>query len=90
MNIKTELAYGYPKEIRDLFTEYTNLLIRGDASFQNYLAIQNYDEELQHLDIKYGLPDGRLYIAYCDGEAAGCIGLKKMDDSNCEMKRLFV
>ncbi|MCM1236722.1 MAG: GNAT family N-acetyltransferase [Ruminococcus flavefaciens] len=28
--------------------------------------------------------------ACCDGEAAGCIGLKKMDELNCKMKRLYV
>ena len=39
---------------------------------------------------KYGLPDGRLYVAKADNEIAGCIGLKKIDDKNCEMKRLYV
>ena len=42
------------------------------------------------MENKYGLPNGRLYLAYCDNELAGCIGLKKIDDKNCEMKLLYV
>lgn len=90
MNINIVPGYDYPQEIKALFSEYTDMLIAGDPSFKEYLDIQNYDEELQHLEIKYGMPYGRLYLAFCDGEAAGCIGLKKIDEKNCEMKRLYV
>lgn len=90
MDIKIVLAYMHTQEITALFSEYTNMLIANDRSFQNYLDLQRYDEEIQHLEEKYGMPSGRLYLAYCDGEAAGCIGLKNMDGKNCEMKRLYV
>lgn len=90
MDIKIVLAYMHTQEITALFSEYTNMLIANDRSFQNYLDLQRYDEEIQHLEEKYGMPSGRLYLAYCDGEAAGCIGLKNMDGMNCEMKRLYV
>lgn len=90
MELKIIPAYDFPKEISILFSEYTEMLIAGDSSFQKYLDIQNYDEELKHLDIKYGLPNGRLYIAFYDRELAGCIGLRKIDEWNCEMKRLYV
>ena len=83
-------AYDHPQETAALFSEYTDMLVAGDSSFQEYLAIQHYDEELAHLETKYGLPHGRLYLAYCDKEPAGCIGLRKIDDKNCEMKRLYV
>lgn len=83
-------AYGFPSETGELFREYTDMLIAGDPSFKEYLAIQDYDEELKHLEGKYGLPYGRLYLAYYDGELAGCIGLRKIDGQNCEMKRLYV
>ncbi len=90
MELNIMSAYHFPKETGVLFSEYTEMLIAGDRGFQKYLDIQHYDEELKHLDIKYGLPDGRLYIAFCDGEGAGCIGLRKIDKQNCEMKRLYV
>ncbi len=83
-------AYGFPSETGELFREYTDMLIAGDPSFKEYLAIQDYDEELKHLEGKYGFPYGRLYLAYYDGELAGCIGLRKIDGQNCEMKRLYV
>ncbi len=90
MAVKIVLAYDLVQEVRELFSEYTDMLINGDAAFKQYLEIQNYNEELNHLDTKYGLPEGRLYLAYCDDKLAGCIGIKKIDEENCEMKRLYV
>lgn len=90
MNMEMVLAYEHKQEISDLFSEYTNMLVEGDSSFQAYLDLQHYDEEVEHLEMKYGMPEGRLYVVYCDGEAAGCIGLRKIDEQNCEMKRLYV
>lgn len=90
MNIKIVPAYDYPQEVGELFSEYTNMLIAGDSAFQQYLTIQHYDEEVKNLDVKYGMPYGRLYLAYCEGELAGCIGLRKIDEHNSEMKRLYV
>lgn len=66
------------------------MLIENDESFKKYLDIQNYDKEIEHLEAKYGIPDGRLYLIYCDDELAGCIGLRKTDDQTCEMKRLYI
>lgn len=83
-------AYDSSQEVYELFLEYTDMLVKGDPTFKKYLEIQNYEEELRYLDRKYGLPDGRLYLAYCNNKLAGCIGLKKIDDANCEMKRLYV
>ena len=81
----------YPREIGELFREYTEMLVRGDPKFQIYLDMQDYDEELAHLEGKYGPPGGKLILARGDGEAAGCIALKQMDEpGRCELKRLYV
>lgn len=90
MEIIIKPAYEHPKEVGILFAEYTDMLIAGDRTFQQYLDLQNYDEELRHLEQKYGRPQGRLYLACCGGKLAGCIGLRKIDAQNCEMKRLYV
>lgn len=90
MGIKIVPAYKRREEIGTLFSEYTNMLIENDESFKKYLDIQNYDKEIEHLETKYGIPDGRLYLIYYDDESAGCIGLRKIDDQTCEMKRLYI
>ena len=56
------LAYDRPADIGALFSEYTRMLVTEDPAFAAYLELQNYDEELRHLEGKYGLPDGRLYL----------------------------
>lgn len=90
MDIKIIPAYAYPQETAALFSEYTNMLIANDSSFQKYLEIQNYEQEIEHLEDKYGMPYGRLYLAYDKDKLAGCIGLRKINDQNSEMKRLYV
>ena len=90
MQIELLEAYSYKEEIGELFREYTDMLVEGDPRFQIYLDLQNYDEELAHLEHKYGRPEGRLYLLRLDGQSSGCIGLRKLDDENCELKRLYV
>jgi ribosomal protein S18 acetylase RimI-like enzyme len=90
MEIEIKLAYDNNREIKELFLEYTEMLVKNDSNFAKYLELQNYDSELEHLADKYGLPDGRLYVAKIRNEAAGCIGLRKIDYENCEMKRLYI
>lgn len=90
MGIKIVPAYERREEVRRLFSEYTNMLIANDAAFKDYLDIQNFDEEIEHLESKYGAPYGRLYLIYCDERSAGCIGLRRIDNQGCEMKRLYI
>ena len=90
MNIELLPGCEYPEQIVTLFSEYTRMLVETDPRFARYLTIQNYDREIEHLEEKYGLPDGRLYLALADGASAGCIALRKLDSERCELKRLYV
>lgn len=63
------------------------------------LGFQGYDEELAGLPGKYAPPGGRLYLALCGGQPAGCVALRPFTPdirsdvyagACCEMKRLFV
>lgn len=89
--LKLVYAYDRPAEVGELFGEYTNMLIEGDSQFAEYLKIQKYDKELENPASKYGMPEGRLYLAYLGDKLAGCVGLKKLDEEGqCELKRLYV
>lgn len=90
MDIEIRLAYDKPDMIGELFREYTEMLIENDPSIIDYLILQNYEDEIKHLERKYGQPKGRLYIAYINNTPAGCIGLRAIDDTTCEIKRLYV
>ena len=90
MNLEIKKGFEFKCEIKELFNEYTNLVIKNDKTFEEYLKLQHFDHEIEHLEEKYGEPYGRLYIAFYDGKLAGCIALKQIDDKKCEMKRLFV
>jgi methylthioribose-1-phosphate isomerase len=54
------------------------------------LTFQNYTSEYDGLPGKYALPDGRLYVAYCDGRLAGVVALRRFDERRGEVKRMFV
>lgn len=90
MSLEIVPGLEHPGEIAALFSEYTSYLTENDPSFREYLAIQHYDEELAHLERKYKAPGGRLYLALWDGAPAGCIGMRRISESICEMKRLYV
>lgn len=90
MEVLLEPGYERRAELEELFTEYTDMLLREEPAFQVYLDLQHYGEELDHLQEKYGPPGGRLYLARVDGAAAGCVAIRRLDDRNCELKRLYV
>ena len=90
MTLSILSAYDHLSEIEALFSEYTDMLVAGDATFREYLALQNYDAELKDPAAKYGPPKGRLYLARLGEETVGCIALKPLDEQRCELKRLYI
>ncbi len=73
------------EQARALFLEYAQWL-----GFS--LCFQGFDKELAELPWEYAPPSGRLLLAYAEGqgEPAGCVGLHQLEESVCEMKRLYV
>lgn len=68
---------------RTLFKEY-------EQSIGVSLCFQNFDQELANLPGDYAPPCGRLLLVRVDDQIAGCIALRKLDDSTSEMKRLYL
>jgi GNAT superfamily N-acetyltransferase len=60
------------------------------ALIDGYFDEAAYEAELSCLPGYYAAPDGALLVAEIDGKVIGCVGLKRLDRSRCEMKRLFV
>jgi putative acetyltransferase len=69
--------------VRELFEEYWN-------SFGFTPCFQGFDREVAGLPGEYAPPGGRLAIAMIEGAAAGCVALRRFDETRCEAKRLYV
>jgi putative acetyltransferase len=66
-------------EVRALFGEYAD-------SLPFSLEFQDFDRELALLPGPYAPPRGALLLI----RGAGCVGLRPLDGTTCEMKRLYV
>jgi GNAT superfamily N-acetyltransferase len=55
-----------------------------------YFDAVAFERELASLRGKYHPPDGLLLLARLEDRAAGCVALRRIDSTACEMKRMFV
>ncbi len=70
-------------DVRELLREYA-------AALTFPLDFQGFDRELAELPGAYAPPKGALLVARADGAAAGCVALRPLDETTCELKRLYV
>lgn len=68
---------------RALFREYADA-IGVDLEYQGFAA------ELEALPSPYTPSHGALFFAQVNGDTAGCVALRRLDDKTGEMKRLYV
>jgi len=69
--------------VRTLLREYA-------AALPVDLDFQDFEAEVATLPGKYARPRGRLLLARDGNRVLGCIGMRPLAGSDCEMKRLYV
>ena len=69
--------------VRKLFQQYADYLGVN-------LEFQGFSQELANLPGDYAPPQGCILMAVKAQEFVGCVALRPLEDSICEMKRLFV
>ncbi len=79
-----------PARFPDELPAVRALLVEYAASLDVDLCFQSFDDELATLPGSYAAPDGGLWLATVDDEAAGCVALRPLAPDACEMKRLYV
>jgi len=91
------LTRSVPLEMKIVLAESQQEIEQARVLFEEYaaglglsLCFQNFDQELANLPGAYAPPTGRLLLAFIDDKLAGCVGLRKIGEGVCEMKRLFV
>jgi ribosomal protein S18 acetylase RimI-like enzyme len=80
------LTARFPEQIeavRAIFREYAE-------SLGIDLCFQNFDAELAGMPGKFAAPLGRVLLAYHDADIIGCVAMRPLDETTCEMKRLYV
>jgi ribosomal protein S18 acetylase RimI-like enzyme len=85
-NTHMEIAVDHSppvEEVALLFREYA-------ASLEFALEFQGFERELASLPGAYEPPRGRLLVARCAGEPAGCVALRPLGAGTAEIKRLYV
>jgi putative acetyltransferase len=70
-------------EMKELLREYP-------ASIPVPLEAVDYEQWLETLPGSYSPPFGALLVARSNGAGVGCVCLRPLGDTNCEMKRMYV
>lgn len=77
-------------DAKELVREYFSwffALIPGSESDPTF---RGWEDELEAIPGVSVPPKGSYLLATVDGQPAGCVTLKPLDEENCELKRLFI
>jgi len=74
--------------VRELLEEYLAWRKRENSIFSK--ESQAFQQQLAELPAEFAPPKGCLLLAGYAEQPIGCVGLRKLSDDVCEMKRLYV
>jgi GNAT superfamily N-acetyltransferase len=81
---KRELTDG-----RELSYEYIQH-VGSQPPLRPYFEAQNFNEDIDKMPQGYEPPDGVYLVAYIEGVAAATVAVRRLNETTCEMKRLYV
>lgn len=76
----------FPEDLERVVAVFREYVVSPIVS----LDFQNYESEFASLPGKYAAPEGRLLLAWKDGDVVGCAALRNVDGTICEMKRVYI
>lgn len=74
-------------------TDFDNgkrLFLQYIQSLDFELTFQDVDRELAEIAVEYNAPTGALLLVYDGDKAIACAGVRKIDSTIAELKRMFV
>ena len=84
MNLKEASSPQSYTIAKQLFMEYA-------AELEIDLSFQNFNKELDNIQKQYSRPEGILFILFDQqGFPIGCFGIRALENSICELKRMFL
>ena len=76
---------------KELVLEYVEwLAMSGGPEVRAILSSQNFDKEMDTMPVTYSSPDGGIFIALINDQAVGVAGIKRFNEKECELKRMYV
>ena len=72
------------------FSEAKKLILEYVEWLGIDLCFQNFDYEINHLQEMYSEPNGGLVLATIDNKVIGVAGIRKFENKDCELKRMYV
>jgi putative acetyltransferase len=76
--------------LRAMLREYLTWAFTIDSDSDIAPTFRDLDEELAGLPGVFAPPTGGLFVALVDGEMAGCVALRQVDERTGELKRMYV
>jgi len=72
------------------FEKGKQLFLAYIQSLNFALTFQDVDRELAEIAVEYNTPTGALLLAFDNDKAIACAGVRRIDATTAELKRMFV